>query len=142
VARDDRASTVASTTRRSFSVVLLAVHLVVFLFGGALVGERAARAAGRTTMIVAVATASSDGATVTTASDGRLERGVARERGARGERSSVGAGALPLGFLVPSGGPTVGPAALIGSIDWRSASRELRPAPSVVHGARGPPFVR
>lgn len=129
------------TTRHSFSLVLLAVHLVVFLFGGATIGERtaqAARHAAQRDRVVATSSGAIDSPAVVTAEGGRLELGARP----RGDRDARGPGGLPLGFLIPSGAPTIAPAALTGSLDSSATTREVRPAPSVVNGARGPPAAR
>lgn len=136
VARDGRASTTASTTRRSFSFVLVAIHLVVFLFGGALLGERTARAASRHAIVTA-STGAGDSPTIVTAEGARLDL-AARARGERGERGS----GPPVHFVLSSTTLEIAPAGISGTVDWRSASREPRALRSVVYLSRGPPKAR
>lgn len=119
------------------SFVLLALHLVAFVVGGALVGQAPAHAASRRAFVTASA-AGADGAAVVSATDSRLELGT-RPRGDRGDR---GAGAPPLDVFVPRGMPEIAPAGLSGTLDGDYATREIRPLPSVVNGARGPPTAR
>jgi hypothetical protein len=119
------------------SVVLLALHLVVFALGGALAGQTSAHAASRRAIVTA-SSGAGDGAVVVSASASRLELGT-RPRGDRGDR---GAGTPSLDVVLPRSLPSIAPAGLSGTLDGDSAEREMRPPPSVVNGARGPPTAR
>ena len=127
----------SSTMGRSVSAFVLALHLVVFVLGGALLGRAPARAddAGRLRALVTATTGTGEGPAAFSQSDGRLESGT-RPRADRGARGASGA---PLHVTLPSGPPSVGPAAFAGLIEWRTPSRADRPPPSIVYAARGPP---
>jgi len=120
--------------KRSLSFALLALHLLVFVIGGALATESSAMASGRRAVVVAT-TSGADGAAIASADCGRLEIGT-RARGDRRERASNG---LSLYAVVPVARAAIGPAALTGLRDWRSALHGHHSLPCVVNGARGPP---
>jgi hypothetical protein len=127
--------TTAHAAKRVLAHALLAVHLVVFVLGGAFVARAPAQGSIHRAVIAAV-TGAGDGAAVTSPSDGRLER-AARPRADRGERG----GAPPLDFVVASSTLTIAPASLTGAVEIAPASAPYRLLPSVVHGPRGPPHA-
>jgi hypothetical protein len=128
-----------TTTTRAVSLILLAVHLVVILLGGALLGEARTRPAGRGALALAVATAQAgfggDGLSIASSSDPRMDRAT-RPRGDRGER---GSGSPPLDALVPSAVPSMGPPSLAVSFAAGPTARVGGRSPSVINGPRGPP---
>ncbi|MDB5215441.1 MAG: hypothetical protein JWO86_3368 [Myxococcaceae bacterium] len=125
--------------KRSLSFALLALHLLVFVLGGALSSaSTASNAAAAGHRVVVVASGYGiDGSTVAPPQDGRLELGT-RARGDRGER---GTGTLAIDAIVARGLVTIAPAGLVGLRDWRSAARGHGSLPCVVNGARGPPLA-
>ncbi len=127
----------ASMASRSFAVVLLAVHLVLFALGGAFLDASTARASNHRVVVTAT-TGGSDGSALISQTDPRFELGT-RPRGDRGDGMS---GGPQLHFVIPRGLAAGGPAAFSGTLDWRSATRERRSEPSIVYGARGPPASR
>jgi hypothetical protein len=135
VEQGDRSVARASTTRRALSLVLLAVQLLVFTLGAALAGQGHARAGGSAHALVVTTSASSDGSVRATSADARLEL-AARGRADRGERAGT---APSLDLALPTTLHALAPASLVGSLEWRSSSRDHRSPPSSVHGARGPP---
>lgn len=126
--------------KRSFSLVrrlrlvLLALHLLVFVIGGALATSSSAMASGRHAVVIA--TTSSDGSTVLASADGRRSELGTR---ARGDRGDGGSGGLALAPALPPTHASLGPAQLVAVRDWRSFIQGHRSLPCVVNGARGPP---
>jgi hypothetical protein len=119
--------------RRLLAHALLAVHLVVFVLGGAFVARAPAQAPLSREAVTALGT-SNDGTVVVSTNEGGLER--TRPRGDRGER---GAGSPHLDLLLPRSGVGVAPASLTGSLAIVAEAVDHRLLPSVVHGPRGPP---
>jgi hypothetical protein len=128
---------VEQVVKRSFSFALLALHLLVFVIGGALATEASAMASGPGPVVVAT-TSGGDGAAMAASGDGRLESGT-RARAHRGERGASGG---PLDAVVPRGLAAIAPAGRAELRDWRSAARGHCSLPCVVNGARGPPPAR
>lgn len=124
--------------KRWLSFVLLALHLLVFVIGGALATGSSALASGRCSFAGAplVVTASSDGTTAIAAPDGRRSELGTRARGDGGDHGSSGPSLGP--SLLPTHA-SIGPAELVAVRDWRSFLLGHRSLPSVVNGARGPP---
>jgi hypothetical protein len=134
---------VEHVVKRSLSFALLAFHLLVFVLGAPLAltsASSTSRAAAAGHHVVVVASGYGDeGSAIAQADNGRLELGT-RARGDRAARGERGAGgALALDVVVPTSLVAVGPAAVVGMRDWRSAARGHRSLPCVVNGARGPP---
>jgi hypothetical protein len=128
--------TATSVARRVFAQALLAVHLVVFVLGGAFGALAPAQSSLHRVAISAVA-GGSEAPAVISSSDSRLELAT-RPRGDRGERSG---GAPPLDFVPAASLLTIAPASLTGSIALPPARAAHRLLPSVVHGPRGPPHA-
>jgi hypothetical protein len=130
--------------KRSLSFALLAFHLLVFVLGAPLALSSASstsRAAAAGHHVVVVASGYGDEGSAIAHLDNttrRLELGT-RARGERGARRHRGAGGLALDVVVPPALVAVGPAAVVGMRDRRSAARGHRSLPCVVNGARGPP---
>lgn len=121
--------------RAALTHALLAVHLVVFVLGGAFVTRSPTHGPPARAAVAALAS-SGDGTAVVTPAEGRLER--TRPRGDRGER---GGGSPHLDFVVPRSGLGVAPASFAGSLTIAAAAADHRLLPSVVHGPRGPPHA-
>ncbi len=121
--------------RRVLAHALLAVHLVVFVLGGAFIARTPAQAPFSRPTVSALAT-NNDGSVVVSSGDGRLEH--TRPRGDRGER---GAGTPHLALVLPRAGIGIAPASLTGSLAAVVANVDHRLLPSVVHGPRGPPHA-
>jgi hypothetical protein len=125
---------VEHVVKRSFSFVLLALHLLVFVIGGALATESSAMASGRRSVVIA--TTSSDGGSAIASPDGRRAELGTRARGDGGDH---GSGGLSLGLSLRAAHASIGPAELVALRDWRSFLQGHRSPPCVVNGARGPP---
>lgn len=135
---EGRCATQASPARRALSLALLAVQLLVFTLGAAFASQsqpaRLVDAARARALIVA--TGSADGAVRAVASQGERVDHAARARADRGDPNG---GAPPPALALPLDSLTVGPAPLTGTLAFCTFARDYRRAPSVVHGARGPP---
>jgi hypothetical protein len=130
------------TGRRFFALILLAVHLLVFVVGGVLLGETPARAAGPrdgATATVSVGIAR-DVPSAASSSDSRLDRATRmRTRSDRGQRAS---GGLPPILFVPNASPSIAPPSAAAVCDAPTGACTKRAVPSVVNGPRGPPQAR
>jgi hypothetical protein len=129
---------VADVVKRSFSFVLLALHLLVFVIAGALAAESSAMASGGRSVPGArvVVTTATDGSTAIASPDGRRSELGTR---ARGDRGDSGSSDLSLALVLPPTHASIGPAELVAVRDWRSFIQGHRSLPCVVNGARGPP---
>ena len=133
---------VEHVVKRSLSFALLACHLLVFVLGAPLAlssTSRTSRTAAASHHAVVVASGyGNEGSAIAPLDNGLLEVGT-RARGDRGARRDRGVGGLALDVMLPPALVAVGPAAVVGMRDWRSAARGHRSLPCVVNGARGPP---
>jgi hypothetical protein len=132
---------VEQIVKRSLSFALLAFHLLVFVLGAPLAFASAtstSRAAAAGHHVVVASGYGGDASAVAQIDNGRLELGT-RARGDRGARGHRGAGGLALDAVVLPALVAIGPAAVVGTPDWRIAARGHRSLPCVVNGARGPP---
>ena len=133
---------VESIVKRAASLALLVLHLIVVTASGALATENAAFAAGPRIASVGASPPAASAAATTCASTHRDRSRPGVDQGARGNAGNGAAHGASGDLFLPAAGIAVGPAALVGLLDWRSPPRVHRSLRHAANGARAPPSPR